>query len=265
MLLTIDAGNTRTKWAVFNATGEITHQGVCSNTAIQSLCLSASVLPYQRVIISNVAGNQHSKALQEKFTQNQPIQWLVPTQAANNLINRYTNPSSLGSDRWAALVAAWHLQHAPCVIVSAGTAVTIDAIVPQAKPSQFGEFLGGMIMPGVSLMQQSLHQGTAQLHNLALTKNDIPNLFATNTDQAIYAGALNGITGAIERMANAINAHHQTPNIIMNGGDAHLIYSNYLKTSINKVANHIIIVDNLILQGLFLLDNPFQNSKSDTV
>lgn len=264
MLLTIDAGNTRTKWAVFNATGQITHQGACLNTAIQSLSLCASTLHYQRIIISNVAGKQHGAAIQSKLTPNYPIQWLVATQATNSLINHYTKPSSLGSDRWAALTAAWHMQHTPCIVVNAGTAVTIDAVVPQAKQAHIGEFLGGIIMPGISLMQQSLSQAAAQLPKLTHTQIDIPNIFATSTEQAIYAGALNAITGAIAHMVDAlILQYQQTPNIIISGGDAHTILTHYLKSNLNKLANHVVIVDNLVLQGLFLLDNAFQNSKSD--
>lgn len=263
MLLTIDAGNTRTKWAIFNAKGEITHQGVCLNTTLQNADLSASTLGYARVVISNVAGHQHATAIQSKLAPQHPIQWLLATKEACDLINHYTNPSSLGSDRWAALVAAWHLQHAPCIVVNAGTAVTIDAIVPQAKHSHIGEFIGGMIIPGLDLMQQSLHQSTAQLPKVHRPQNHGVNVFATSTEQAIYAGSLNAITGAIERMAHTLAAQcAQMPNIIISGGNAQETQANCVKIEHNRVS----IIDTLVLQGLFLLDSATHNStKSETV
>ena len=64
--------------------------------------------------------------------------------------NGYAKPAQLGSDRWAALIAAWHLVQRKCLVVDSGTATTIDTLSGQ------GEFVGGLILPGVELMQRSL-------------------------------------------------------------------------------------------------------------
>ena len=63
MLLTIDAGNTRTKWALFDAVGEITWQGVCLNEAITSAEFLPENIKCDRTIIANVAGENHAKSI----------------------------------------------------------------------------------------------------------------------------------------------------------------------------------------------------------
>ena len=68
--------------------------------------------------------------------------------------NLYQPPVQLGSDRWAALIAAWQQEHTSCLVVNCGTATTLDALSAQ------GEYLGGLILPGVSMMQKSLVTGT---------------------------------------------------------------------------------------------------------
>lgn len=265
MLLTIDAGNTRTKWAVFNQSGEITHDGACQNSALAAADLSPDSLGYERAIISNVAGDAHAQLLSSKLSACKlPAQWITSSQQAANVFNTYTEPATLGTDRWAALIAAWDIQQGPCVVVNAGTAVTIDALMyrdPNALPhhaehSAQGEFAGGLILPGLGLMQSSLGQATAQLpkndsvNNAA--QNKIVDIFAKSTSQAICAGALNAISGAIDHMAAAVETKcSQKALVILSGGNASSI-----KGSLSKaVANHAIIVDNLVLQGLYLLDH----------
>jgi len=265
MLLTIDAGNTRTKWAVFNQQGEITHFGACINSALAAADLGPDALGYERAIISNVAGNAHAQLLTGKLAAcKTPAQWISSSRQAANVFNTYSEPATLGTDRWAALIAAWDIQHAPCVVVNAGTAVTIDALMPRgqhASPHQTehgaqGEFAGGMILPGLGLMQSSLGQATAQLPKNDNVNNAANNaavdIFARSTSQAIYAGALNAISGAIEHMADAVETRcGQKALVILSGGDAACI-----KSSLgNTVANRAIIVDNLVLQGLYLLDH----------
>lgn len=265
MLLTIDAGNTRTKWAVFNHTGEITQQGTCINEALATADLSPKSLNYERTVISSVAGKQHAALLAKKLAPyNLPVHWVGTSAQACNVFNCYSEPETLGTDRWAALIAAWHMEHAPCVVVNAGTAVTIDALAHRIDKvaltnklinEQQGAFLGGMILPGLNLMQKSLGLAAAQLpKNGALqdvNERDLADIFAKNTTQAINAGALNAISGAIVRMVHALEQKcKQKPLIILSGGNALAIQNNLADT----VTNQVIIVDNLVLQGLYLLE-----------
>lgn len=256
MLLTIDAGNTRTKWATFDHDGSIRQYGACGNQMLEAVDLSPQSLGYERIVISNVAGRGHASLLARKLSPYQlPVNWIKSSDSTCNIISHYTQPSTLGTDRWAALIAAWHVKNAACIVVNAGTAVTIDALCMQRNNQQIGEFLGGMILPGISLMQSSLGQNTAQLpkHEQAfsLDAEIALNTFATSTADAINAGILSAITGAIAQMAQALETKTgQNPYIIFSGGDAPVIQ----RCLINAVKNPSIIIDHLVLKGLYLIE-----------
>jgi type III pantothenate kinase len=263
MLLTIDAGNTRTKWAVFNAVGEIQLQAACLNHLLAAADLSPAALGYSRVLISNVAGSSLARLLTDKLTAHaMPIHWLKSTVQAADVINSYEPSASLGSDRWAALIAAWHIKPGPCVVVSAGTAVTIDAL-NSTSALNIGLFLGGLILPGLDLMQHSLGLATAQLplYNAEIAAHKPADIFANSTVDAIYAGGIFAVLGAITQMTYALEQHsHQTPSIIISGGNAALIYQHLAQANmLNNMIEQVRIVDNLVLQGLYVVDNFMQS------
>lgn len=270
MLLTIDAGNTRTKWALFNQAGKVSDQSACLNSEFEAVQLSTQLGTVNHIIVSNVAGALHAALLAQKLAPfNLPVQWVRASTKACNVVNHYASPEALGSDRWAALIAAWHLQQASCVVVNAGTAVTIDALLKREVSHQghdeliydefIGEFIGGLILPGLNLMQQSLGQATAQLPKVvfgAAALDIDADIFAKNTNDAIYAGAMHAICGTIVRMSIAIEQHYQqTPTIIISGGNALVIHSILAKSLIDNVTKQAIIVDNLVCQGLYWLNN----------
>jgi len=269
MLLTIDAGNTRTKWVVFNALGKITKHDVCLNSEIDSANFSPKLLGYNCAVISNVAGEQHAMRLAEKLSPyHLPAHWVKAAPQACHVINRYSKPETLGTDRWAALIAAWDIKHAPCVVVNAGTAVTIDALNRcEINHEPHGEFIGGLILPGLNLMQQSLGLATAQLPKtdasqaqaLATAAPKLDDIFAKNTADAIHNGALHAIVGAVQHMVDALTQHsQQVPYIIISGGNALII-----KNSLTRyVTNQAIIVDNLVGQGLYLLATSTSNENT---
>jgi type III pantothenate kinase len=109
-----------------------------------------------RIIVSNVGGDGARSGLSDLFAHwgVQP-QWAVASAYQCGVRNYYADPTQLGSDRWASLIAAWRIQRQGCIVVSAGTAMTVDAL------SDTGEFLGGIIVPGLQLMQNALIRGTA--------------------------------------------------------------------------------------------------------
>jgi type III pantothenate kinase len=271
MLLTIDAGNTRTKWALFNQAGHIVNNGACDNKALKTADFSA--LKFERVVISNVAGEQQAMLLAEKLAPySASISWINATAEACGVTNQYHDKTVLGADRWAALVAAWHLKNTPCVVVNAGTAVTIDAlstdalIVEQNKPKNQAVFIGGLILPGLNLMQQSLGLATAKLPKFEASSHSVENLtadiFAKNTADAIYSGALHAIVGAVTLMAHEVHSHcKQLPFVVLSGGNAPVIYQQLIKQTLTaRITQPAIMVDNLVLQGLYLLEK-FQRDK----
>jgi len=263
MLLAIDAGNTRTKWATFNEAGELKHHHVCANAALGAADFSPTTLNYDRVVISNVAGEQHAVLLANLLAPHGvPISFIKSSLQACNVDNGYAIAETLGSDRWAALIAAWHIKHAPCVVVNAGTAVTIDALARRQSINHKAqaEFIGGLILPGLNLMQRSLGLATAKLPTPSLTSHSTTqtstSIFAKNTEDAISAGALHAIVGAITQMANALNLQcKQMPYIVISGGNAEMIHTHLLA----NMKNQTLVNEHLVLHGLFLLENFMQS------
>ncbi len=247
MILTIDAGNSRLKWGVFDSAGELKAHGICPNAELGSEA-PVAWRACKRAAISNVAG----EAIAEKINVllrplAMPVHWIAASAKACSVINSYTQPQQLGADRWAALVAAWQHYHAPCVVVNAGTALTVDALGTD-KIAGHGIFLGGLIAPGFSLMQASLAQGAAGIGVLAGSCHDFP----TNTGDALYTGALSAMVGTVESMMVKLQRREaQSPRCVVSGGDATLL-AEALKGG--GMENNVVIADNLVLQGLLELE-----------
>lgn len=247
-ILTIDAGNTRVKWGLFDTYGIMLEHGACLHCNLANMRLPEA----SRIVISNVAGTQIRAQLEQILPKNISTNWINAQAAACGVTNSYEQPKTLGTDRWAALVAAWHINNQPSIVVNAGTAITIDVL------NETGIFLGGTIMPGLRLMHDSLGHNTA---NLAVNLGEVKP-FPINTQDAITTGCMNAALGAILITAERLQAHYnRPPAIIITGGDAVNIKENL----INEVTKQAIIVDNLVLQGLYLLEKliPQTIKKSD--
>jgi len=251
-LLTIDCGNTRTKWGVFDAAGELKAHGVSATDALPTLQPSRAWASCQRAVISNVAGAEARVAL-DRLLGGMTVSYIQPGLQACGVENCYRQPAQLGADRWAAVVAAWHRYHADCVVVSAGTAVTIDALASDAATGE-GVFLGGLILPGLQLMQQRIADKAPSVMLGEGALKDFPD----NTADALYSGGLHAIAGAVrglaERLAKRMAVHaNALPRIVIAGGDAEALYA--LLAQEAPLANRLAIADNLVLQGLLILES----------
>src|SRR5476649_2638109 len=163
MLLLIDAGNTRIKWALVSAdsaAGAWLASGAVEHAQLDSLQSAWANLDISEVLLSNVAGAAIAARLQAMLPVAAQLFASLPQLAG--VVNAYRDPSQLGCDRFAAAIAAHALAPGQAVIVAnCGTATTIDAITAD------GVFLGGMILPGLGLMASSLARNTAQLPQIA--------------------------------------------------------------------------------------------------
>ena len=237
-MLLLDAGNSRCKWARIE-NGAWTHRGVADNTEWTVMQSSfASLPPPSRIIVSNVGGEaieQRLRSICAKWAV--PIEFIVAGKALCGLVNSYEDPARLGSDRWAALIAAWQKYKGACLVVNCGTATTVDAI------TDTGEFLGGLIVPGITLMQQSLTHNTAQLKYEAGRVQDFPR----KTADAIYSGVIRATLGAIEHQYTLLQAASagKTISCVLSGGAAGQIESH-----LGMKVDH---VDNLVLEGLKII------------
>ncbi len=234
MILAVDAGNSRVKWGLHDGRAWRRRGWVLSAEIAQ---LGGQWLPVgepQRIVVSNVAGAVLREQLEALFFHwNVEVEWIAAQAAQCGVSNGYDNPAQLGCDRWAALVAAWRRCSRACVVVNAGTALTVDAL------DGSGHFCGGLIVPGLHAMQQALAANAAAL-TVAAGRFDV---FPTCTADAVYSGALNAMAGAVERSVAALTAREGTaPDCLVSGGDAALV-----KERLSVAAA---IVDNLVLDGL---------------
>jgi type III pantothenate kinase len=258
LILVIDAGNTRTKWGLFDEANTMHAQGAVLNDDIGAS--QAWDCPWhlcKKAVVSNVAGVTVGAQLQALFDSHTVASHLVKsTETACGLINGYEQPETLGSDRWLAMLAAWHTLQAPCVVVSAGTALTVDAIALENNTTENqAKFIGGLILPGLQLMQSNLAQNTAQIGLKQGSLQDFPR----NTGDAVYTGAIRAMAGAVSDMVSRLANHqskqgrgHHTNRCMITGGDASV-----LAEALNAQASlacEVIVVENLVLQGLLLIE-----------
>lgn len=248
MLLLIDAGNTRVKWALVpnaangaDALGRWLACGMVEHARVQQLCDAWRGQKIVRVLISNVAGQAMRDTLEQVLLgalgmHPVPLEWFASAPELAGIRNSYRNPLQLGCDRFASAIGAHALFPAqPLIVATCGTATTVDAITAD------GVFLGGMILPGLGLMASVLANNTAQLPQVA-QDIDIAEPFADHTDAAIVSGCLAAQTGAIERAVTAHARRQGALQCILSGGAADLI-APHLTMPYTKV-------DNLVLIGL---------------
>jgi len=244
-ILTIDSGNTFIKWGLYDQC-DLVFQGKVKQEETAILKQAWQNIPEpSSIIVSNVAGDAaHENLIVLCSAWKMKPHWLTAVRQQCGVRNFYSRPGQLGSDRWAALVAAWNQELQASMVINIGTAMTVDVL------SDSGDFLGGLILPGPDLMFNVLKAHTA-----------IPCVELGNFDQlpvctadAIYSGVVQSLIGAIERMNQVLCKHlgYSMQNYIISGGASPLI--------LPHLSIQAKVVENLVLEGLLLIANDHLNS-----
>lgn len=236
-IVAVDAGNSSIKWGVWE--DEWSSQGSMPTAQFDTLAAAWESVPLPYAIFaSNVAGAQVRNSLDAwAAPRGIEVQWLASRREQCGVRSAYREPGQLGADRWASLIAAWHLVGGAALVVNAGTAVTIDAL------DREGVFHGGVIMPGLALMASALASGTAGLPHTRGTFAAFPD----NTADAIASGALLAVCGAIDRMHSTLSALGTRPQIVLSGGAAPAIAAQLNAPTLS--------VPYLVLEGLRVVAN----------
>jgi type III pantothenate kinase len=153
-------------------------------TGFEQTCTGAiisSVVPSLTMVMHKALGI---------FSSTEPM--VVGSHMQTGLSYHIPDPEKLGSDRIANAVAAYEKYQAPVAVSDFGTATTLSIIGDQAG------FLGGAIMPGIRLMNESLDKGTDLLPKVPLEAPETP--LGTDTVQCIQSGLFYGTAGAVERI-----------------------------------------------------------------
>ncbi len=231
--LLVDAGNSRVKWALAEDS-QIVADGVFDHgqTAAQRALFAALPLP-AGAWISNVAGPEAAVRIGELLDAVWPgleYHWVRAQARQGGVVNGYVEPGQLGSDRWCGMIgarAAYPDEH--LLIATLGTATTIEALRAD------GQFVGGLIAPGWTLMMNSLGQHTAQLPSLdeaevqqalrpAGAGEHIGGAFACDTRSALSEGCRIAQAAFVEYAWRDASATFAAPvRCILSGGAAEAI------------------------------------------
>ena len=227
MLLAIDAGNTNVVFAIYEKEemrGQWRISTDVKRTADEyavwliQLMEMVAILP-EHISVSMIAcvvppAMFELKQLCKRYFHTAPL--VVGEQGINcGIAVKIDSPSELGADRLVNAYAAWQKYRSPLIIIDFGTATTFDVV------NGMGEYIGGVIAPGVNLSLHALQQAAARLPNVAIHR---PNtVIATETVSAMQSGIYYGYIGLIEGIVEGITKElGKKPKIIATGGLAGL-------------------------------------------
>lgn len=223
MDLLIDIGNSRIKWALYDLqedrfarSGDILY-GNADLAKIFSGQWSDLTRP-DKVLIANVAGSHLASTLNTWIEKNWQIkaEYVKTATFSHGVKNAYPDHSALGIDRWMAVIAAWHRlrEHKKAIcVVDCGTATTIDGI------SEYGQHIGGIILPGYMMMQEALVNHTLGINMVSKT-TPMYN-FCNNTEQGISSGCCIATVATINQLVKLMeNDYGEGIKCIITGGNA---------------------------------------------
>ena len=223
MILLLDLGNTRLKWALAQpmsstwvAQGAVDwHEDMAATLALAWADFAAPTM----VIAASVVAPEREAALAEIVARQLGVapQWMRTPSRACGVTNAYAEPQQLGVDRFLGLVAAYAERRAPCVVVNVGTALTLDALAAD------GQHLGGLIAPAPALMQHALLGATARVQ---MSRDGVVLELANNTADAVASGCWQAAAALVERFVDRMaDRLGESPGLILGGGDAQRLAS----------------------------------------
>ena len=217
MILVADIGNSRVKWARADGGG----LGESAADAYQDDTL-ADVLdsrwrqqtPPEAVAYCCVGASAAGAVLEAWVARTWEVRTTrVRTEASGFGVRcAYDKPETLGADRWAALVGAWHKHGKAACIVDCGTAITLDAL------SGEGVHLGGVILPGVDLMRYAL---SARTDGIPPDVIDDTSVLAASTSAGMGAGTMHAAAAGVDRIVKEMRSSLPVDSMtLVTGGDA---------------------------------------------
>lgn len=214
MILLIDNGNSRLKWALASDSHEVERSGARVEWGPPEEALGDQV---DRIVIASVRSGEHHDHLVRWAEAARPgnVTSLHTPAKRHGLVNAYADPGRLGVDRWLAMLGAWRRRAGAFLVVDAGTAVTLDLVDEQ------GQHQGGAILPGRELMSAAL---VGRASGIRPRPEDGESGFpARNTGAAVAAGAALGLGGAVREAMVVARAAGVAAPVVVTGGDAEAV------------------------------------------
>ncbi len=249
MRFLVDIGNSRIKWASLSGTDTLENHGVLSHRSRSwhsSLKGNWQAMKQpKQVFIANVAGDMVAESI---ITVVREIWGLVPVFVTveknwGGLIHAYEDNYQLGIDRWLAMIAAWDRYHDSVCIVNCGTALTIDYI------SASGRHAGGLIIPGLVLMQKILSDETSDIDVQLSTNLSLD--FGQSTSECVANGALYTVVSLIDRVISDLKSEY--------GNQFHCIITGGYGEEVNEFLLHKCDYEpHLVLRGLVVKSGAYK-------
>ncbi len=232
MTLLVDAGNSRLKWARL-AQGQRSAQTILPYAGMPAVQGALQQLAYlvdthtdsERIVLVHVLGQAFAEQVEQLCAEKRRQLVLVRSLNAYGIQLAYPNPEHFGTDRFVGLLAGRSLfPQQSLIVIDAGTAVTIDGL------ERNGAHRGGVILPGLQVMVDSLVQRTQAKH-MSSANLEQPSVFADNTLQAMGSGCLLGLVGALEGITQRMQEQLASPaQILLCGGDAQRLSASFRLT-----------------------------------
>lgn len=250
MILAIDIGNTYTHSAIYKDNKLISFKNFETYLPIKSTKTLERFIGNKKISIIGISSvvPKINSIYKNLFSENFNLKPIFINGKIKLPINlKLDNPESTGSDRICNAVFGYeHFKRKENVlIIDVGTAITYDVILKN------GDFIGGVIAPGINLLSQSLNEKTSQLP--LLKENDIKvpeHPIGKNTNEAIRAGILystiDSVNGMIDRICKFLKIDFQ---VILTGGDSHLIKS-HLRYKVIEKEHCVLNGINIILHNI---------------
>jgi type III pantothenate kinase len=260
MLIVMDIGNTNTVIGVYRGEQLLSHWRIRTEkeVTIDELGILLSnlftsqglkIAAITDLIISCVVPPMINtlEDFAQRYLQVKPI-WVGPGIKTGMPIH-YDNPREVGADRIVNAVAAYDQVHASVIVVDFGTATTFDVI------SRQGEYLGGLIAPGVMISCEALFMKASKLPRVEIFAKP-KNVIAKDTISSMNAGIILGYAGLVDGIVGRIKtALGDNPQVIATGGLACLIAS--------ETQNIDLVDDYLTLKGLKIIFNRNRQRRED--
>lgn len=240
MILELDCGNSFIKWRVLSGLDGVVASGVDESlgAALESIAGRGLILTACRLV--SVRSDLETRELELQLAGQLRVPVLIARSAEclAGVSNGYTEPLRLGLDRWLALVAAFHMSQAACLVLDLGTAVTADFV------SHEGHHLGGFICPGLALMKTRLKTHTRRIRYEQDEVIGVLREPGRNTADAVERGCMHMIRGFAEgQVLLARELLGENFQLFLTGGDAVYIADQFDQAR---------LVPDLVFKGLAL-------------
>lgn len=232
MNMVIDAGNSRTKVAIYNG-NKLVRLFLSDKASLVSIILFLKKeKKINAAIVANVTGRESALI---KYAKSKDLFIQLNKSVPLPFENKYATPETLGNDRLAnAAGAVNYYPKSNVLVIDAGTCLKFDFVNAKC------EYLGGAISPGLMMRYKSLHTFTGKLPLVKPSKKI--RLTGNTTATSIISGVQNGMLQEITGVIGEYKKKYASLKVILTGGDA-AYFANHLK-------NSIFVAPNLTLEGL---------------